>query len=126
MMTGTIARFVTIAAAAALLIPASASAGDAAKGKAEFEMNCASCHGNEGKGDGPVGKVLTPPPRDFSKGDFQYDTNGDGTAGTDEDLTNVIKNGAMKYGGNPLMAGWPQLSDEQVVDIVAYIRTLKQ
>jgi mono/diheme cytochrome c family protein len=126
MMTGTIVRFLTIAAAAALLIPAVASAGDVAKGKADFEMNCASCHGNTGKGDGPVGKALTPPPRDFSKGDFKYDTDEDGTPGSDEDLTNVIKNGAMKYGGNPLMAGWPQLSDEQVTNIVVYVRSLKE
>jgi mono/diheme cytochrome c family protein len=127
-MTGSIVRFLTIAAAAALLIPTTGAAadGDAAKGKADFEMNCASCHGVTGKGDGPVGKALTPPPRDFSKGDFKYDTNEDGTSGTDEDLTNVIKNGAMKYGGNPLMAGWPQLSDEQVTNIIAYVRTLKE
>jgi mono/diheme cytochrome c family protein len=73
-----------------------------------------------------VGTALTPPPRDFSEGDFKYDTDGDGTPGTDEDLTNVIKYGAMKYGGNPLMAGWPQLSDEQISDILAYVRSLKQ
>ena len=26
---------------------------------------CASCHGPEGRGDGPVGQTLVPPPRDF-------------------------------------------------------------
>jgi len=26
---------------------------------------CASCHGAEGRGDGPVGRMLVPPPRDF-------------------------------------------------------------
>jgi mono/diheme cytochrome c family protein len=127
MTPGSVVRLLTVAAAAALLIPAAASAtGDAAKGKADFEMDCASCHGTSGKGDGPVGKALTPPPRDFTKGVFKYDTDGDGKTGTDADLHNIIKNGAMKYGGNPMMAGWPQLSDEQIDNIIAYVRTLKQ
>jgi high-affinity iron transporter len=26
---------------------------------------CATCHGASGRGDGPVGKTLSPPPRDF-------------------------------------------------------------
>ena len=49
----------------------------------------------------------------------------DGAKGADEDLTLVIKNGAMKYGGSPLMAPWPTLSDAQVTDIIAHIRSLK-
>jgi protein SCO1/2 len=29
------------------------------------ENGCANCHGRNGHGDGPVGRTLTPPPRDF-------------------------------------------------------------
>ena len=29
---------------------------------------CGACHGQEGKGDGPIAKTLTPPPRDFRDG----------------------------------------------------------
>lgn len=29
------------------------------------ENGCASCHGHEGRGDGPVGATLDPRPRDF-------------------------------------------------------------
>jgi mono/diheme cytochrome c family protein len=32
------------------------------------ENGCATCHGAEGHGDGPVGKTLTPMPRDFRDG----------------------------------------------------------
>jgi mono/diheme cytochrome c family protein len=110
----------------AILTPAAATAGDAAAGKGPFELNCASCHGTTGKGDGPVGSALTPPPRDFSVGDFKFDTDGDGKKGTDTDLTNVIKNGGGAYGGSPLMAPWPTLSDAEVDNIVAYIRSLKK
>jgi mono/diheme cytochrome c family protein len=102
------------------------AAADAAAGKATFEANCASCHGMTGKGDGPVGAALQPPPRDFSKGDFKFDGNGDGKLGEDADLTAVITQGAAAFGGSPLMAPWPTLSDEDVTSVVIFIRTLKE
>jgi mono/diheme cytochrome c family protein len=119
----------TIAIALAALVmgmaPA-AIAGDAAAGQKTYTTNCFSCHGETGKGDGPVGVALQPPPRDFSKGDFVFDTDGDGTKGSDADLMNVIKNGAMKYGGSPLMAPWATLSDDDIANLIAFLRTLKE
>lgn len=114
------------ALAALLLLLPSMAAADAAAGKATFEANCASCHGMTGKGDGPVGAALQPPPRDFSKGDFKFDGNGDGKLGEDADLTAVITQGAAAFGGSPLMAPWPTLSDEDVTSVVIFIRTLKE
>ena len=112
---------------AAVFAPTSTlAAGDAAAGKASYETNCMSCHGTTGKGDGPVGAVLNPSPRDFSTGDFKFDTNGDGSPGGDADLKGVIQNGAGSYGGTPLMAPWPSLSDSEIANLIAYIRTLKQ
>ena len=108
-----------------LELPASAWAGDAAAGKVIFEANCASCHGVSGKGDGPVGAALDPRPRDFTVADFKFDADGSGTPGDDSDLVMVIQNGAMKFGGSPLMAPWPTLTEVQVTDIIAHIRSLK-
>lgn len=39
----------------------------AAYGKTIFSTQCASCHGSEGKGDGPAAGALNPPPRNFTQ-----------------------------------------------------------
>ncbi|MGY3583152.1 mono/diheme cytochrome c family protein [Bradyrhizobium sp. USDA 4341] len=45
---------------------AAAHAEDADVGKAEFQASCASCHGVDGKGKGPVAGQLKVPPADLT------------------------------------------------------------
>ena len=78
---------------------AKVKAADAAKGAQVFAMYCATCHGPAGLGDGPVGKTLVPPPRNFQEAKFKY---GD----TNQAHFEVITNGAASKGGSPLMAPW--------------------
>lgn len=109
----------------ALAAPPSRAA-DVDKGKVVYQLNCVSCHGVSGKGDGPTGAALAAqgtPARDFTRAEFVLDADGDGTSGTDADLHAVIENGAGAYGGSPLMAPWAHLGDEAIADLVAYIRT---
>ena len=125
-MRANITRILILAAAIAFLVPASASAGDAAAGKVIFDTNCMTCHGMLGKGDGPLSAALTPKPRDFSTGVFKFDTDSDGNPGTDADLKNVIAQGAMAFGGSALMAPWPAFADADIENVIAYIRTLSE
>ncbi|MBW2426242.1 MAG: cytochrome c [Deltaproteobacteria bacterium] len=122
--------FATLVVTAAIAVPGLSFAGDVEAGNAKFQALCTSCHGPEGKGDGPTGKALAaagqPAPRDFSVGDFKLDTDGDGTPGTDTDLKNVITKGAMAYGGSAMMAPVAGLSDADLDNLVAFIRSLKQ
>ena len=45
---------------------AAAQAEDVDVGKAEFQSSCASCHGTDGKGKGPVSEQLKVPPPDLT------------------------------------------------------------
>jgi mono/diheme cytochrome c family protein len=36
-------------------------------GRADFQALCASCHGDGGRGNGPVGQDLSPPPADLTQ-----------------------------------------------------------
>jgi len=126
-ITHQLALIVSITALATLLAPTGAWAGDAAAGKTVYTTNCLSCHGETGKGDGPVGQVLQPPPRNFAVGEFKFDTDKDGKVGTDADLKAVITKGAGAFGGNQMMAAWGgMLSDADIDNVIAYIHTLKQ
>lgn len=94
--------------------PVHAEAGDARKGKAVYEKSCVLCHGPQGRGDGPVGKTVTPPAADF--------TSAASKKKTDAELLAVIEN------GRPLtaMVGWKgQLSEAEIQDVLAYVKSLR-
>ena len=92
----------------------SAAAGDAAKGKPFYAAQCVMCHGKTGGGDGPVGKALTPRPKAFAAANLP----------PDEQLFIVIKLGCKANGLSKDMDAYPALTDQQIWDIIAYIKTL--
>jgi mono/diheme cytochrome c family protein len=107
------------------LISKASIAQDIAAGKALFKTNCAACHGENGDGNGPAADQLVLKARDFSMAAFKFDTNSDWERGTDEDLADVIRNGAAIYGGADAMVPWGHLSDEEIKGLISYIRSLE-
>ncbi len=94
--------------------PVAADAASVAKGKALFQQKCVPCHGPQGKGDGPIGRTLNPPPADLSL----HAVPG---VHTDADLFGWITNG---YSGSAMPAFDRSLTDIQRWDLVNFMRTL--
>jgi mono/diheme cytochrome c family protein len=86
------------------------------RGRALYKSNCAACHGETGKGDGPGAGVLKPPPRDHTDRKYMSTL-------SDEEIGKIIKlGGAMK--GKPLMPSHPQFKEADLAALVAYVRSL--
>ncbi len=62
-----------------------------------FSTNCAMCHGNEGKGDGPAGQALNPKPRNLVEGKW---TQGEGIISHFKVLQNGIQGSSMAAYGH--------------------------
>jgi hypothetical protein len=75
------------------------------------EMGCPICHGHQGGGDGFMAEGLNPKPRDFT--DFKSMSRL-----SDMTMTHSIKNGIS----GTAMPSW-NLTDNQVNDVIAYIKT---
>ena len=56
--------------------PVKADAESIAAGKEIWSKHCQSCHGKSGKGDGPKAAQLKTLPSDFTKADFQKQSDG--------------------------------------------------
>jgi copper transport protein len=84
-----------------------------AAGQALYTVNCAPCHGQSGKGDGPVGLVMNPRPADLT----QHAIPG---VHTDAQLFEWITNG---FPGSQMPAFRSKLSDTDRWNLVNFIRT---
>jgi high-affinity iron transporter len=86
---------------------------DPARGKAIYGANCTACHGVAGDGKGPAAIALQPRPTDFTRASWW-------TNRQDAELAATIRVG--KPGTS--MTAFATLSDADVADLVAYLRTL--
>jgi mono/diheme cytochrome c family protein len=107
-----------VLAVSGFLLPTAgwAAAGDAEKGKPLYAAQCLLCHGKAGDGNGPVGKALSPKPKAFIAGNLSPDAQP----------FKVIKFGGKANGLSKDMDAYPALSDQQIWDLIAYIKTLAQ
>ncbi|MBI4051425.1 MAG: c-type cytochrome, partial [Elusimicrobia bacterium] len=108
---------------------------------------CAQCHGTNGTpfipdpntpGDylknpddslktdnklAPAAAVVFPRPRDFTKGAFKFRTTPSGEVPRDEDLIHIIKEGMP---GSSMPAWKDALTDSQIKEVVAYIKSFSE
>jgi len=103
-------RTIVILSISALVTVGSAYAG-AAEGKALFASKCAACHGANGEGKDSIAKMMKVTMRPLASKEVQ--------AQSDADLKKGITEGQGKM---KAVAG---LSDQQVADVIAHVRTLK-
>jgi CRP-like cAMP-binding protein len=99
-----------------------AAAGDATKGKDIYVLQgCPQCHGHGGKGDGYLLPMLKEKPKML---DWTDEKTMSGF--TDDFLIQIIEKGGEPMGKSPVMLKYGhKLKREQVVDVVAYIRSLQ-
>lgn len=83
-------------------------------GRQLFTQHCASCHGPQGRGDGPLSKLWTRPPANLHDGPFLH-------SATPDTLTRIIKFGIMGTD----MPGHETLTDPEVVALTQYIKSLR-
>jgi mono/diheme cytochrome c family protein len=85
----------------------------ASTGAAVFKTNCETCHGPQGHGDGPAGVALDPAPKNLAELQTQ--------AG-DDYLFWRINTGKE---GTSMVPWKGVLTEEQIWQVIAFIRTLK-
>ena len=86
-------------------------AADLARGEKIYGMMCAECHGEEGRGDGPMANDLTKKPAAYTKPGF-FDNY------PDAELRKVVIEGSK-----PMRSFRASLSDRDVDNVIAYIKT---
>jgi mono/diheme cytochrome c family protein len=85
----------------------------AAKGADVFKAYCEVCHGQQGHGDGPAAASLSPKPKNLAA--LQVDVG-------DDYLYWRISTGRE---GTAMIAWKGILTDEQIWQVIAFVRTLK-
>ena len=85
-----------------------------ARGELLYAQSCATCHGPEGKGDGPAGLSLNPRPRDFTR-------NGDWVNGTHlDEIFRTLEEGIQ----GTAMASYTDLSRRDRMALVHVVQSL--
>ncbi len=82
------------------------------QGKKVAQVNCVSCHGSTGKGNGPAAMALSPKPADWTSKKVQDETDG-------EIFWKITT-------GRGAMPSWKHLPENDRWALVQHIRSLKK
>lgn len=108
---GCVATLVSVVSA---VLVAPGFGADLAKGKAIYADKCVKCHGEKGKGDGPKAVDMEKKPADHTD-------KAKMAKFTDADLKKAVKEGKR-----PMPAYGKKLTDEQIDDVIAYVRSFAE
>lgn len=97
-------RAIALVLAGAIALPAAAQAGNPAAGRRIYEANCANCHGTDGT-------AMIPGAPNFKRNERLEKPDG-------------MLIGTIKRGQNLMPAWRGMLSEQDMSDALAYIRTL--
>jgi mono/diheme cytochrome c family protein len=113
---------------------ARASGNPVESGEISFALYCVSCHGEFGKGDGPVASALNTPPADLTRLVAKYD----GVFPADQVYQFIDGRRDVLAHGTRDMPVWgniwsekdghpiePELVDERIRELVEYIRSIQ-
>lgn len=86
------------------------------RGSIVFKTYCILCHGADGEGDGRASKIHNPKPANLTLSFL-----------TDGQKEMIIRSGGASVGRSPVMPAWGEhLTDEQIADVVAYLRKINR
>lgn len=124
--TSSTAVYATLAILGSLavgMMPLASATASAAKpanlaaGKATFQANCMICHGTTGRGDGLAAAGLNPKPANFTDAARM-------SASNEARQFKTIRGGGASTGLSAAMPAFEEtLSDDQIRDVLAYVRT---
>ena len=93
------------------LDPAAVEAGK----KVYTDNGCVACHGENGDGNTPAGKALTPPPRNYTDAKWQSET-------TDAQIKKTLAEGRPGTG----MIAYPSIQGADLDNLIVFIRSMKK
>lgn len=89
---------------------------NAADAKALWDKECAKCHAADGSGNTKMGQKLGA--RDYTSAKVQAELK-------DDAMAKAIKDG-VKKDGKTIMKAFPDYTDQELKDLVAFIRKMKK
>ncbi|RDC71069.1 cytochrome c [Rhodovulum sp. 12E13] len=124
--------------AAPLSAPAQEAVGDPQQGAALYDLYCATCHGAEGRGDGPTAEIMTLQPADLTA----LSAGNGGVFPTARVVRQIDGRDPVLAHGSPMPvfgpffegedtamktpAGQPVLTSRPVADLVAWLMAIQE
>ncbi len=121
----------------ALSIAGQAGAQDAAEGSRLFQLHCASCHGIEAEGDGPMAPVLLVQPSDLTSMTERYD----GRFPVERIVSRIDgRDPLVSHGSDMPVYGWffegrdvavktpagqPMMTSQPIADLLEWLRSVQ-